>query len=332
VRLNYLFSARPINNDLGHNFIKFLLWGNTYFTCEVRLGQGSVAEDVAKQMGSDFSIGQCVYLKADPNRQGPIVNVLPPVGGRYRYRVFHTPTEIREYYAEQLCSLMGTAQEGREARAIFDIFPLPADEFPARLIAARLSHPLTDNLYALHAARIKFIPFQFKPLLRLLRADRPRLLIADELGVGKTIAVGLILKELQARQRLGNVLIVCPKALVTRWRAEMRRFDEELQPLTAETLRYCLKETQYDGAWPVQYSRAIIHLELFRNQDCLFGTTGRSSRPGLATLDPPPQFSLAIFDEAHHLRNPKTSSNQLARFICDNASVAKYWRYAMTRL
>src|SRR5215475_10157661 len=202
-------------------------------------------------MGSDFSIGQCVYLKADPNRQGPIVDVPPPVGGRYRYRVFHTPTEIREYYAEQLCSLISTTQEGCEARAIFDIPPLPADEFRARLIAARLSHPLTDNLYALHAARIKFIPFQFKPLLRLLHADRPRLLLADEVGVGKTIEAGLILKELQARQRLENVLIVCPKALVTKWRAEMRRFDEEFQPLTAETLRYCLKETQYDGAWPV---------------------------------------------------------------------------------
>ena len=128
---NYLSSARTINSDLGHNFLKFLLWGNTYFTCEVRLGQGSVAEDVAKQMGSDFSIGQCVYLKADPNRQGPIVDVLPPVEGRYRYRVFHTPTEIREYYAEQLCSLMGTIQEGPEARTIFNGLPLPVDEFRA---------------------------------------------------------------------------------------------------------------------------------------------------------------------------------------------------------
>jgi hypothetical protein len=118
-------------------------------------------------MGSDFSIGQCVYLKADPNRQGPIVDVLPPVGGRYRYRVFHTPTEIREYYAEQLCSLMGTIQKGPEARTIFNGLPLPADEFRARLIATRLAHPLTENLYALHATRIKFIPFQFKPLTPL---------------------------------------------------------------------------------------------------------------------------------------------------------------------
>jgi ATP-dependent helicase HepA len=142
----------------------------------------------------------------------------------------------------------------------------------------------------------------------LLRADRPRLLIADEVGVGKTIEAGLILKELQARQRLENVLIVCPKTLVTKWRAEMRRFDEEFQPLTAETLRYCLKETQCDGAWPVQYSRSIIHLELFRNQDYLFGTTGRNARPGLATLDPPPQFSLAICNYPGRLMPPMQSA------------------------
>src|SRR5439155_7286691 len=114
----------------------------------------------------------------------------------------------------------------------------PPEEFRARLTAARLGHPLTDNIYALHAARIQFIPFQFKPLLRLLRSDQPRLLIADEVGVGKTIEAGLILKELLSRQKVENVLIVCPKALVTKWRAEMRRFDALFQRLVAWTFAY----------------------------------------------------------------------------------------------
>ncbi len=118
-----------------------------------------------------------------------------------------------------------------------------------RLTAARLSHPEVDTLYA---ARVQHIPFQFKPLLRLLRADQPRLLIADEVGVGKTIAAGLILKELQTRQRLDSVLIVCPKALVPKWRAEMRRFDEDFRPLAVNELRYCLDEAHLDGTWPAQ--------------------------------------------------------------------------------
>src|SRR6185503_20054296 len=271
-----------------------------------------------------FSVGQIIFLKADPTRQGPVIEVLPPLAGRARYRVFHSPGEIREYSEEQLSLAHSekTMPSGRSALASDSL--LGSEEFLARLTACRLANPLTDNLYALHAARIKFIPFQFKPLLRLLRSDRPRLLLADEVGVGKTIEAGLILKELQSRQRLDNVVVICPKALVTKWRAEMRRFDEDFHPLNADLLRYCLREVHLDGAWPTKYSRAIVHLELLRNPDYLFGTQGRNPRPGLATLSPPAQFSLAIFDEAHHLRNTDTNSHQLARFICDNSEAALF--------
>lgn len=267
-------------------------------------------------MQSAFSIGTIVSLKADPARQGPVIEMLPPIAGRNRYRVFHSPGDLREYSEEQLAQVGPAVQTDHSPLSSEAL--LSAEEFRARLTAFRLANPLTDNLYALHAARIKFIPFQFKPLLRLLRSDRPRLLIADEVGVGKTIEAGLILKELQSRQRLENVLIICPKALVSTWRAEMRRFDEDFQPLTADTLRYCLRETHLDGVWPAKHSRVMVHLELFRNPAYLFGTLGDNPRPGLATMNPSPEFSLAIFDEAHHLRNTKTNSNQLARFICDN--------------
>ena len=273
-------------------------------------------------MVTAFAAGQLVCLKADPARRGPVIQVMPATAGRVRYRVFHSVTETREYYEEQLSTLTAHSEGSPDSLGTALKEFMPAEEFRARLTALRLSHPLTDNLYALHAARIRFIPFQFKPLLRMLRSDRPRLLVADEVGVGKTIEAGLILKELQSRQRLENVIIVCPKALVMKWRDEMRRFDEEFQPLRAETLRYCLREAHLDGTWPSKYARAIVHLELFRNPDYLFGTTGRNPRTGLGTLDPPAQFSLAIFDEAHHLRNTDTNSHQLARFICDNSEAA----------
>jgi superfamily II DNA or RNA helicase len=265
-----------------------------------------------------FEVGQIVSLAVQPDRQGTVTQVLPPIDGHHRYKVFHSAQQVREYYEEQLVPLTSVAAQDGLATGARITQWLASREFLARLTAFRLANALTDNLYALHAARIKFIPFQFKPLLRLLRSDRPRLLIADEVGVGKTIEAGLILKELQSRQRLDNVVIICPKALVTKWRAEMRRFDEDFQILTAETLRYCLRETHLDGAWPAKYSRVIINLELFRNPSYIFGTEDAKSQPGLATLTPPAQFSLAIFDEAHHLRNAKTNSNQLARFICDN--------------
>lgn len=261
--------------------------------------------------------GQIVGLRADPSRRGPIIEILPPIGGVQRYRVFHSPLDIREYREDQLIQVELPIEPSSLREAIEEKKWLTVDEFRARLTAARLAHPQVDNLYALHSARIQYIPFQFKPLMRLLRSDQPRLLIADEVGVGKTIEAGLILKELQTRQRLDNVLIVCPKALVPKWREEMRRFDEDFRPLTAESLQYCLHEAHLDGGWPSQYARAIAHLELLRIEKYMTGTTGKKTRPGILTLDPPPRFSLVIVDEAHHLRNPETNSHELAKFLCD---------------
>lgn len=267
-----------------------------------------------------FQVGELVSLRVDRTRQGPVMQILPPVGGRPRYRVFHAPGDMRDYYEEQLVAVPpATDAVSSIAAALAGAAHgvLDAATFRARLTAARLSNPQIDHLYALHAARIRFVPFQLKPLLRFLHADQPRLLIADEVGVGKTIEAGLILREMQARQQVGNVLIVCPKALVSKWRAEMRRFDEQFDVLDGAALRYCRRETDLDGVWPQRYSRAIVHLELLRSENHLLGDSGRHPIPGLLTLSPTPRFSLVIVDEAHHLRNPETRSHEIARFLCE---------------
>lgn len=269
-------------------------------------------------MKTNFSVGQIVRLIADHSRTGPIIKVIPMSRGWERYRVFHSPIDVREYLADQIEVVDITPIGNRLIDALQLEEWLPAYQFQARLTAARLADPQVDHLYSLYAGRIQHIPFQFKPLLRFLRADQPRLLIADEVGVGKTIEAGLILKELQSRQRVDNALVLCPKALVVKWREEMRRFDEDFRPLSAENLRYCLEETHLDGVWPAQYSRAIVHLELFRQEPYLRGVKTRAyPKKGLMTLEPPPHFTLLIVDEAHHLRTPGTLSHQLARFLCE---------------
>ena len=138
-----------------------------------------------------FNVGQSVRLIAETERQGVIIENLPPLAGINRYSVFHSATDIRVYDETQLEALLKTKSLRPE---------LSSQEFLARLTASRLSHPLTDTLYALQAARIQYIPFQFKPLLRMLRSETPRILIADEVGVGKTIEAGLILKPRHQRQ------------------------------------------------------------------------------------------------------------------------------------
>ncbi|MCY3799537.1 MAG: SNF2-related protein [Chloroflexi bacterium] len=269
-----------------------------------------------------FEISQIVELQADPRRRGPVIEVLSPVGGKNKYRVYHAEGNIQDYFEDQLILASKPSTSTDLANALLRGKFTSADEFRARITAERLSNPQADSLYSLHAARIQFIPFQFKPLLRFLRADQPRLLIADEVGVGKTIEAGLILREMQTRQDVENVLIVCPRALVSKWQAEMERFDEDFKHITPESLRYCIKETALDGSWPAQYARGVVSLELLRNADYLNGKDkdGKVKNPGkpvLLSLDPPPRFSLVIFDEAHHLRNRQTNSHSAARFLCD---------------
>lgn len=256
-----------------------------------------------------FSVGQMVALRADRSRVGPVVDLLAAIDGLQRYRVFHAPGHMRDYAEDQLVAVEeGGGDTGGEL--------LSVEEFQTGLAAARLAHPVTDHVYALHAARIQFIPFQFRPLLRMLRADQPRLLIADEVGVGKTIEAGLILKELGVRQTLDRVLIACPKALTYKWQQEMRRFDEYFEILTAERLRFCLSEAHLAGVWPAEYRRSIVHYELLRLEPYLHGVDdGRRRRPGLLELDPAPSFDLVIADEAHHLRTPGSNIHEVAEFL-----------------
>ncbi len=259
-----------------------------------------------------FAPGQLVRLKSNRDNVFPILSVLPNAGGECRYSVFEggRPTN---YYASQLENI----PDVRDERT-----PIQLAEFHARLTSLLLSAPSAANLYSLHSGRVNFVPYQYRPVLKLLRADRPRLLIADDVGVGKTIEAGLILKELQARSEIKSVLIICPKPLVAegKWRGEMKRFGEEFTHLDGDTLRHCLHETDLDGEWPRQHSRTILPFSLIDDALLNGKPQKRGKKPkGLLDLDPPPRFDLVIVDEAHHIRNANTWLHQGVKFFCDHA-------------
>ena len=108
-----------------------------------------------------YKVGSIISLAVDPLKKGSIIEMLSPVQGQHRYRVFHSPDDIREYLEDQIIlTPIRIEITGGE-------IAISPEEFVVRLNSFRLSHPLTDSIYALHAARIRFIPFQFKPLLRL---------------------------------------------------------------------------------------------------------------------------------------------------------------------
>ena len=81
--------------------------------------------------------------------------------------------------------------------------------------------PGDDRLVSSTRSRIEFEPYQQIPALRALELPRPRLLIADDVGLGKTIEAGLILRELNARRRAARILIVCPASIIEQWQMEL---------------------------------------------------------------------------------------------------------------
>ena len=268
-------------------------------------------------MNTEFSPGQIVVLKSDPSVKGAVVGMLPG-HPESQIRVF-VSGNVQTYYASQLKI---------EDQADNDYPLLSCGQFHAYLTALQIRHPSLSTLYSLNAARVDFIPYQFRPVLRFIRSDRPRLLIADGVGVGKTIEAGLILRELQARRDIKSVLIICPRPLVTerKWQGEMKRFDERFTHLDGRTLRYCIKEMDLDGTWPDQYQKVILPYSLF-DEALLYGpeNTGKRKRvKGLLDLDPPPRFDLVIVDEAHHIRNTNTYSHQAVRYFCDHAEAAVF--------
>lgn len=186
--------------------------------------------------------------------------------------------------------------------------PTPANRFSATLTRAKLLGKFANTLYSFRATRTTFRPYQFKPVLKLLQTGKARLLIADEVGLGKTIEAGLIWTELEARGEADRVLIVCPASLVGKWKEEMHdRFEFELTELDKAGLTSFLQRHQQNRL-PARQAY-ICSLERLRTWS------------GLKDLRAvPPEFDLVIVDEAHAMRNQDTKSYALGTELADWAA------------
>jgi superfamily II DNA or RNA helicase len=166
----------------------------------------------------------------------------------------------------------------------------------------RLRRPLQDTLYSFRATRTEFQPYQFKPLLKFLQSTKQRLLLADEVGLGKTIEAGFILCEMLARypHTFRRALVVCKASLCIKWQMEMRRrFDLQFEIWKAPQLRDFLRRYREEEDLEL---RAICSLESFRNP------TVRQEWEAT-----PPPLDVLVIDEAHHLKNARSDSHKACR-------------------
>jgi superfamily II DNA or RNA helicase len=189
---------------------------------------------------------------------------------------------------------------------------MPAEDFHALVRASRWGAvtpfvdpdgsegPLTRlPLVAPFHGAIQVEDFQLVPLLKALRMLRVSLLLADDVGLGKTIEAGLILSELMLRRRVRRALVICPASLRTQWKQEMRdKFSitfDEVDRASTEALR---RQLGLDANPWRTHQRIVTSYDYLKQPDVLEQFRSAS----VAGHDSPHlPWDLLIVDEAHNL-------------------------------
>lgn len=161
------------------------------------------------------------------------------------------------------------------------------------------------------------LPHQIHALSRAVSGDRVRYLLADEVGLGKTIEAGLVMRELKLRGLVRRILVVSPKGIATQWVAEMQtHFNEQFQLVLGDDIgtlqRLAPGADRRSSAWSM-FDQVIVSLDSVKPMDKRRGWTAervaeynRNRFEDLITAG----WDLVVVDEAHRLGG---STDQVAR-------------------
>ncbi|MDP2644052.1 MAG: helicase-related protein [Desulfobacterales bacterium] len=162
------------------------------------------------------------------------------------------------------------------------------------------------------------LPHQIHALSRAISGDRVRYLLADEVGLGKTIEAGLVMRELKLRGLVRRTLVVSPKGIATQWVAEMHtHFNEQFQLVLGDDISTLQRLTQgvnhRSSAWSM-FDQVIVTLDSVKPMDKRRGWTAErvaeynhSRFEDLITAG----WDLVVVDEAHRLGG---NTDQVARY------------------
>ena len=189
--------------------------------------------------------------------------------------------------------------------------PMPAEDFDALLRATRWAAATPyldpDGLGPLerlpvaspfHGA-VQVDDFQLVPLLKALRMPRVSLLLADDVGLGKTVEAGLILTELLLRRRVQRVLVLTPASLRTQWRDEMwDKFSLSFDLVDRDETHSLRRRIGMDANPWRSFSRIITSYHYLRQEDVLEQFLSACRTPEGSPHLP---WDLLIVDECHNL-------------------------------
>jgi superfamily II DNA or RNA helicase len=184
----------------------------------------------------------------------------------------------------------------------------------------RLSGKLANLIYSLNTTNTQFLAYQFKPVLQFLDSPSNGILIADEVGLGKTIEAGLIWTELRARQDARRLLVICPAMLREKWKRELSdRFGVHAEIVDAQDLHSKLEAARQR---PQDAFALIASLQGTRppkgwndkDEPSQAATAKLARFLEDAELDEP-LVDLVVIDEAHYLRNQETQTHRFGTLL-----------------
>ena len=141
-------------------------------------------------------------------------------------------------------------------------------------------------------------PFQLDPLVRAIDMARANLLIADDVGLGKTIEAGLVIQELLLRHRARTVFIVCPASLQEKWRVEMlEKFGLEFRIVNSDYVKKLRRSRGIHANPWTSYPRLITSMDWLKSGDPM--RFMRDVLPPHPTF--PRKFDILVVDEAHNV-------------------------------
>ena len=149
-------------------------------------------------------------------------------------------------------------------------------------------------------SRLTLMPHQINVAHRLSEEYFPRVILADEVGLGKTIEAGIYVKEMMARNLAERILIIVPATLVRQWQFEMEnKFNMEFVIYDGQRV----KELEKNGSI---YSQDKLK-NPFYYDNCIICSLQFARNPKYADLLSQVSWDIIIFDEAHHLRRYVTN-------------------------
>ena len=289
---------------------------------ELGLGLGHVV-GVIDQRSVRIHFGATDEMRIYNIRTAPIKRLRLRVGQQARLRDgqrFRVEKILRT--RDGLLVYCGEGQKVRETE-LDDVIPAaeavdklqtgqlsPAGDYALRLEGWRLRQSfLSGDTRGLVGARIRPLGHQLYIAHKITRQEVPRVLLADEVGLGKTIEAGLVFSTLRALGRAQRVLVVTPPSLVHQWMAEMFRKFNEMFAVLSESRCDELDESESGGPSPFDVSpRAIIGIDLLLR-------SRRRLEQALAA-----QWDLLIVDEAHHLHWSPTAPSPVASTSGEHAA------------